>query len=348
MAKVMTRMGDGFPVELSESELRQDLEQGSADAADRGKTDPLSKEELQYLYDLFVSPYRVVGVDPGNEIVLSYDGAPLKMMRTALMVHRVQTAQIYEKLLGADTLELGHVDYSFKSVKPIVSFEQTVLEQILMNTHPPLFYGAMPNLGLYSHPDGPFPNPSELMPTGKIKEAQESYEKAVEDAVKDIVFVASAMYESGADGINLDTVGAAGDADFLAGLKAAEILKKKYPDFCIELGMAGEFILGLHGELTFHGKRLAGMYAHDQVKIAEEAGVSIFGPVVNIKTSRSIPWNLSRAIVFTKACCEVSQIPIHANMGMGVGGIPMTNHPPIDTTSRASKAMVEICRLDGL
>ncbi len=348
MGKIMTRMGDGFPVEMDTDELRGDLEAGSEDAADRGKIAPLTKEELQYLYDLFATRARFTAVEPGNEIVLTYDGAPLKMMRTALMVHRVQTAQIYEKLLGADTLEAGHVDYSFKPVKPIVSFEQTMLEQVLMNTHPPVFYGAMPNLGLYSQPDGPFPNPSELLPLSKIREAQESYELAVEDAVKDIVFVSSAMYESGADGINLDTVGAAGDADFLAGLKAAEILKQKYPDICIELGMAGEFILGLHSELEFKGERLAGMYAHDQVRVAEKAGVTIFGPVANIKTSRSIPWNLSRAITFTKACCEVANIPIHANMGMGVGGVPMTNHPPVDITSRASKAMVEICRLDGL
>ncbi len=86
-----------------------------------------------------------------------------------------------------------------------------------MATHIPLFDGAMPNLGLYSQPDGPFPNPSELLPNGKIDEARQSLENTVEDAVKDIVFVASCMYESGADGINLDSVGAAGDADFFPG-----------------------------------------------------------------------------------------------------------------------------------
>lgn len=348
MGKIRTRRGDGFPLEMSESQLIGDLEAGTEDAADRGKIPPLSKDELQYLFDLFVLPHRFVGVEPGNEVVMTYDGAPLKMMRAGVDIHRVQTLQVYEKLLGADTLELGHVDYSFKPVKPIVAMEQTVLEQALMVTHAPLFYGAMPNLGLYSQPDGPFPNPSELLPQGKIKEAQESYENSVEDAVKDIVFVASAMYESGADGINLDTVGAAGDADFLAGLKAAEILKEKYPDICIEMGMASEFILGLHGELTYHGERLAGMYAHDQVKMAEKAGVTIFGPVVNVKISRSCPWNLARVITFVKACCEEAKIPVHANMGMGVGGVPMTSHPPVDITSRASKAMVEICRLDGL
>jgi dimethylamine--corrinoid protein Co-methyltransferase len=186
------------------------------------------------------------------------------------------------------------------------------------------------------------------LPQGKIAEARASYENAVEDAVKDIVYVASAMYESGADGINLDTVGAAGDADFLAGLKATEILRKKYPDICIELGMAGEFVLGLHGELTYEETRLAGLYTHEQVKVAEKAGVTIFGPVVNTKTSKSSPWNLSRAITFIRACCEAASVPIHVNMGMGVGGVTMTNQPPIDIVSRASKAMVEICRLDGL
>ena len=348
MGKIITRMGSGFPVAMSESQLMEDLTGGTEDSAERGKISPLSKEELEYLYGLFSSPQRFVSVESGNEVVLSYDAAPLKLMRTAVDVHRIQSLQIYEKLLGADTLELGHVDYSFKPVKPIVGTEQTVLEQTLMVTHPPLFYGAMPNLGLYSQPDGPFPNPSELMPLGKINEAKDSYEKAVEDAVKDIVYVSSAMYESGADGINMDTTGAAGDADFLAALRATEILKEKYPDICIELGMAGEFILGLHGELNYKGHRLAGMYVHNQVKMAEKAGVTIFGPVVNMKPSRSCPWNLSRAITFIKACCETANIPIHVNMGMGVGGVPLTNHPPVDITSRASKAMVEICRLDGL
>jgi dimethylamine--corrinoid protein Co-methyltransferase len=35
-------------------------------------------------------------------------------------------------------------------------------------------------------------------------------------------------------------------------------------------------------------------------------------------------------------------------MGMGVGAVPVTDYPPVDVVSRASKAMVELCRLDGL
>ena len=348
MGKFYTRMGDGSLIQLSESELRRDLEEGTRDAADRGKISPLSENELRYLFEIYSAPSKFVSVEPGNEVVLTYDAGTLKIRRVGVSTNRIQSLQIYEKLLGADTMELAHVDYSFKPVKPIVGNEQPVLEQALLVTTVPLFYGAMPNLGLYSQPDGPCPNPSELLPKGKISEARTSYEEAVELAVKDMVYVASAMYESGADGINFDTTGAAGDADFLATLRAVEILKKKYPQMCVEVGMAGEFVLGMHGELSYKGTRLAGLYPHKQVELAEKAGVTIFGPVVNTNTNKSCPWNVARAVTFIKACVENSNIPIHANMGMGVGAVPVTDHPPIDAVSRASKAMVEITRLDGL
>jgi dimethylamine---corrinoid protein Co-methyltransferase len=348
MKTIHTRMGDGSRLQMTPGELTRDLEEGTADAAERAGVDPLAGDELRHLEDIFSSRSRFVAVDEGREVVLTYDGAPLKMIRTGVSVNRIQSMQIYEKLLGADTLEMAHVDYSYKPVKSIVSWEQSAVEQALLITVPPMFYGAMPNLGLYSQPDGPFGNPSELLPSGRIEEAMASYEAAVEAAVRDIVFIASAMVESGVDGINLDTVGAAGDADALAGLLAAEQLRARYPDICIELGMAGEFILGLHGGLSFHGRRLAGLYPHQQVKMAEKAGVTIFGPAINTNTSKSIPWNLARAITFIKACCEVSAIPVHANMGMGVGAVTVTDNPPVDVLTRATKAMVEICRLDGL
>ena len=348
MVMIPTRYGDGTRVELSASELRRDLTEGSEDAAECGEIPVLSKAELDHLFDIFSSPHRFVGVEPGKEVVLSYDGTPIKMRRAQVNVDRIQCLQIYEKLLGADTLEMGHVDYSFKPIKPIVTYEQPLLEQALSVTTAAVFYGAMPNLGIYTQPDGPFPNPSELLPLGKIEAAMASYEAAVKAAVDDIVYVSSAMHESGADAIILDTVGAAGDADVLAGLLATQKLTEKYPGICVEFGMAGEFILGLHSELTFEGVRLAGLYPHDQVKIAQKAGVRIFGPVCNTNTNRSTPWNVARAVTFMKACCEAAEIPVHVNMGMGVGAMPVHDHPPLDVASRASKAMVEICRLDGL
>jgi dimethylamine--corrinoid protein Co-methyltransferase len=333
---------------MSEKELMEDLHAGTQDAAERAYVPELTDDDLKYLYEILASPYKFVSVEPGKEVILTYDAGTLKINRVGVNVDRIQALQIYEKIMGADTMELCHVDYSYKPIKPIVTMEQPVLEQALLATHIPLFYGAMPNLGLYSQPDGPFPNPAELLPNGMIKEARESLEETVEEAVKDIVFAASAMYESGADGINMDSVGAAGDADFLASLLAAQALRAKYPDICIEIGMAGEFILGMHGGLEFEGTRLAGLYAQDQVKLAKQAGATIFGPVVNTNTTETFAWNLARAITFMKACGEVAEIPIHPNMGMGVGAVPVNDHPPIDCVSRASAAMTSLVRLDGL
>jgi dimethylamine--corrinoid protein Co-methyltransferase len=346
--KYTTRMGDGFAIELTEDEIKRDIEDGTADAAERGKIQPLSDDDQRHLLDIFKCPDKFVGVERGREVVLSYDSGTTKFKRVNVTVSKIQSLQIYERILGADTLELAHIDYSFKPVKPIVMFERPILEQALLLTIPPLFYGAMPNLGLYSRPDGPCDNPADLLPNGKIAEARASYEEQIEYATKDMVYVASQMYEAGADGINFDTTAAAGDPEFMATLKAIEILRKKYPSMCIQMGMASEFVLGMHGELYHDGVRLAGLYPHKQLELAEKVGVTIFGPTVNIVTNKSLPWNIARAVTFTKACSEISSIPIHACMGMGVGGVPLTLSPPVDALSRASKAMVEIARLDGL
>jgi len=348
MGKIQTRIGNGIRTEMTEAEVKKDLAAGTEDAADRAKIPPLSDDELSYLFEIHKCPDRVVGVERGKEVCLTYDSCTTKIKRAHVSVSKIQSLQIFERALGADTLELAHIDYSFKPVKPIVVFEKPIMEQALLLTIPALFYGAMPNLALYSQPDGPCPNPMDLLPQGKIAEGRASFEEAVEYAVKDMVYVGSEMYETGADGINFDTTGAAGDAEFLAALKAAEILRKKYPEIGIEMGMASEFILGLHGELEYDGVRLAGLYPHDQVRLAQKAGVNIFGPAINIVTNKSTPFNLARSVTYTKACSEAAEIPVHANLGMGVGGVPIVISPPVDALTRASKAHVEICRLDGL
>jgi dimethylamine--corrinoid protein Co-methyltransferase len=348
MGKIQTRRGDGIRIEMGAAEVRGDLEKGTTDAADRAKVPALTEDELQYLFEIHERSDRVVGVDRGKEVCLTYDSCTTKIKRAHVSISKIQSLQVFERALGADTLELAHIDYSYKPAKPIVVFEKPIMEQALLITIPPIFYGAMPNLGLYSQPTGPCPNPMDLFPQGKIAEGRASFEEAIEYAVKDMVYVGSEMYETGADGINFDTTAAAGDAEFLAALRAAEILKKKYPAMGIEMGMASEFILGLHGEVEYDGVRLAGLYPHDQVRLAQKAGVTIFGPAINIVPSKSLPFNLARSLTYTKACSEASEIPVHANLGMGVGGVPMVLSPPLDALSRASKAHVEICRLDGL
>jgi dimethylamine--corrinoid protein Co-methyltransferase len=172
MSKFFSRYGDGTPFETDEKEVMEDLIAGSEDAADRGNINPLSQDDLDHIAEILACPYKVVGVDPGYECVLTYDGAPIKMLRTNVTSDRILALNIYEKLMGADTLEMGFVDYSYKPIKHIVSYEQPIMEQALLTTTAPIIYGAQPNLGLYSQPDGPFPNPAELLPAGKIDGAR--------------------------------------------------------------------------------------------------------------------------------------------------------------------------------
>ncbi len=349
MTQVLTRMGDGYRVEMSLDEIRQDLQVGTDDAAMRGKIAPLSKAELEHLLEIVAAPDAVVGVRPGDEIVTTSDSGSFKITyQSHIPMDRSISVLVYERVLGTDSVDIGNIDYSYKAVKPIMNDEAKVMEFIQANAVIPVLYGSMPNLGLYTRPDGPVPNWAELLPMGKIDEARLAQEEAVEHAVKDMVYVAGGMYEAGADGINLDSCGASGDADFLASLLAAESIKEKYPDLGIELGMAGEFVLGMHGKLTYKGERLAGMYPHQQVKMAEAAGVSIYGPVVNTNSNKSLAWNLSRTVTFIKACTEVARIPVHCNVGMGVGATPMSTVPAADAVSRVVKALVELGGIDGL
>ena len=52
MGKIHTRMGAGIRIEMSEAELREDLEKGTTDAADRAKVPALTEDELQYLFEI--------------------------------------------------------------------------------------------------------------------------------------------------------------------------------------------------------------------------------------------------------------------------------------------------------
>lgn len=349
MKKYLTRYGDNYTALMSGDEIKADIERGSEDAADRGHIPSLTKDEMDYLYDIITSPQKIVSVEPGNEVVVSFDAGTLKLpVRNGIPMDRLQAILTQERALASDSIELCHVDYSYKPVKAIISEEKQAMEQAQLMTTLPLLYGAMPNLGLYTRPDGPVANWSELLPAGKIQEAREAQEEAVEHAVKDIVFVASNMIESGADGINLDTVGASGDADVKASLEAVKILKQKYPLIAIETGMAGEFNMGMHGQLEIDGQRIAGLYPHKQVQMAEKCGVSIFGMAVNTNSNKSLAWNLARVCTFAKETVKVSNIPVHANVGMGVGGIPLSLIPGADAVSRVDKALIEIAKIDGL
>ena len=338
-----TRMGDGSRVEMTASEIRAELEDGVAAAVKRAKVPPLTADEIDHLCDIFCSNARFSAVDVGDEVILSSDGTCSLEVGSSN-----EQLLIYQNNLGADTLELATDDYSYKAVKTFATSEAYRMKMAQLHVVAPAQYGAMPDLGRYSRPDGPIANWSELMPLGRIDEARAAQEEAMELAIEDMVFVADHLWEGGADGIDFDTGGASGDADLLATLRTTEILREKYPTMGIQMGMAAEMVLGMHGELTYDGKRLAGMWPAQQQEVVEKAGATVFGPAVNVNTTKSVAWNTARACTLIKPCMEKAQIPVHPNVGMGVCGVPMTAFPPGDALTRASRALVDILKVDGL
>ena len=341
--RVPTRMGDGFMVEMTRSELRADIEAAMQEAARRAKVPPLTAAEQERLLDIYASRTAFTAVDIGDQVVLSCDGGGSKMTGTD-----IQDLLESEQRLGQDILELWHIEYSYKAIKTILPFQQQVMQNAQLMLTAPIQYGAQPNLAFYSRPDGPCPNWFELLPRGDIAGAREAMEEAMEYATQDFEYVADGMLDAGADGVDFDTTGGAGDADLLSTLRAVRHVRERYPEAGIELGMAGELVIGVHGELAWEGTRLAGMWPRQQLEVAQDAGATIFGPAVNIRSGRSCCWNTAYSLTVIKPCMEVARIPVHVNVGEGVCGVPVNGYPGEDAVSRAAKAHVEILRCDGL
>ena len=73
MTEYYTRMGDGKRVTMTKEQIMADLQAGTADAADMGEIPALSSAEMEQLFEIISDKNRIVGVEPGHEVVLTYD-----------------------------------------------------------------------------------------------------------------------------------------------------------------------------------------------------------------------------------------------------------------------------------
>ena len=280
----------------------------------------------------------------GDELVLSCDGSGNIDSGT-----RLDELYSYQSHRGADILELYHIDYSYKAIKTVLSFEQQVMKNAQLNLVTPLQYGAMPDLGRYSQPDGPVPNWSELMPLGRIDEARAAQEEAMEHAVRDMVFVAEGMIEAGADGLDFDTAGAAGDADFLAALRAVEEIRGRTPTSASSSAWRASSCSACTASSSSTAGAWPACGRATRSRWPPRPASPCSGRPSTSTPRKSVAWNVARALTIVKPCvARVATIPVHMNVGMGVGGVPMTPYPPADAVARVSRAMREVGRLDGL
>lgn len=349
-----TRMGDGRRTFMTRGQIRDEIHNGMSAASEVAGIPALTDDDTDYICDVICMRSRIVGVEPGDEVVLSNDGGQLKITQDSggsgvgIDMSRMEAILMHERGFAHDSFELGWTDYSIKAIKPIIANEMQAMEQFNLLSTIPLLYGAMPNMGAYYAPDGPYGNPTDLMRNYRIDEAKEQAELATEHLARDILYVTTLMDSAGCEGFNLDTVGSAGDADFVATLRGCEGYRKACPNAYINIGMSSETVLGIHGSLEYDGKVVAGMYPHQQAQMAARAGANVFGVSVNTNSSMSFPWNVARAACMIKECVKRSPIPVHADLGMGVGGVPMHETPPVDATSRSNKILVELAHVDGV
>ena len=211
------RMGDGKRIFLTKEKIMEEIEAGTANAADLGEIPTLNANEVDKLAEILMMPGKAVSVEQGMEVPVTHDIGTIRLdgdqgnSGVGIPSSRLVGCMMHERAFGADTMELGHIDYSFKPVKPVVSNECQAMEVCQQNMIIPLFYGAMPNMGLYYTPDGPFENPGDLMKAFKIQKAWESMEHAAEHLTRDTIWIMQKLFASGADGVNFDTTAAAGD-----------------------------------------------------------------------------------------------------------------------------------------
>ena len=185
-----TRMGDGERVQMPPSEIRDELRRGIESAAALARIPGLTDDEIEQLFEIITEPGRVVSVPHGHELIVTDDGMAECFTGSeadgcsGISMGRHASVLAYERALAADTSSLGHSDYSFKPVKAVLEVELQTYYQLSLLTTAPLFYGSQPNMGQYFQPDGPFPNPVDLMPAGNIKAAQTAQEEQKENTAQ--------------------------------------------------------------------------------------------------------------------------------------------------------------------
>ena len=132
--EIALRMGDGSRIYLTRKKMLEEIEAGTADAADLGSIAPLNSNDMEKLADILCTPGRMVGVEQGMEVPVTHDIGTIRLdgdqgnSGVGIPSSRLVGMMFHERAMGADTMELGHIDYSYKAVKPVIAQEMQAME----------------------------------------------------------------------------------------------------------------------------------------------------------------------------------------------------------------------------
>ena len=103
------RMGDGERLWMTPSEIKDEIQNGTADASQRATIPELTAEEREQLYAIIADPSRIVSVEPGEEVIVTDDGCSMSFYSgqdgggVGAPLSRLQAVLTYERACGADT-----------------------------------------------------------------------------------------------------------------------------------------------------------------------------------------------------------------------------------------------------
>ncbi|UCG54678.1 MAG: [dimethylamine--corrinoid protein] Co-methyltransferase, partial [Dehalococcoidia bacterium] len=181
---ISTRMGDGQRITMSVAQVKEDLVAGTKDAAERGEIPELRGAELDHLFEIIADRNRIVGVEPGEEVVLTDDLSVIRAREdegaggaVGMPISRLLADLVHERALAQDSAVFeATAAPNIMEIKSEIDVETQAYETASLLMTIPLLYLIAPALLWYYQPSGPYENPSDIMPQGKIKEAREASE----------------------------------------------------------------------------------------------------------------------------------------------------------------------------
>ena len=127
---VTTRLGDGSLVRMTpQRDPARTSKTGTAAGAKRAKV-RATRAQTSSTTCSRSSPRNAsfTAVDVGDEVILTCDGSGNLDSGT-----RIDELYSYESHRGADIIELCHIDYSYKAIKTILSFETQAMKSAQLN-----------------------------------------------------------------------------------------------------------------------------------------------------------------------------------------------------------------------
>ncbi|MBE6524397.1 MAG: hypothetical protein E7Z65_05970 [Thermoplasmata archaeon] len=102
---------------------------------------------------------------------------------------------------------------------------------------------------------------------------------------------------------------------YLTRENGVKLLREQCPEAYIQVGFAGESIMGIHGSIEFDGQVVAGVYPHQYVHLAEKAGANVCSPPRTTSllcTTKVRPYRARHGSHYQMISPSTSTIPRHS------------------------------------